>query len=374
MWSYLQSHLDQPEQFSVAQLRANTSWLEPYSATLNWNETDYQVQQLFSSGISPIIEIGEGTDHSLPTVSDEFNSTSGVADPGTVGMEQYLAYMYRYSRAVVHRYKQDVTIWQIENELNDAYLEALSGIRSPASLIPQDSPWGNFTFVTEIIQTLYMAVKDEDSTLWTTQNLLADTPEDVYSISGIPMYYLDALYTWSPLLDIVSFDVYANYYVAYPIYSDVFVRIIKDIQNVTGTKPIMVAETGVHVMNEETLKQVSVKAVNCTPIAQGEFLGEIVPVVKAAGAMGFQVFKLAETTGYEGASGGYTNQDIKFLQAVTDSIVGNSIQPLLKWAASLRDIRYILDGRAFEVAFAPTTVSYGILDGNGNPTAGFDAL
>lgn len=282
MWRYVQNTLEEPESFTVEELRQNTSWIEPYSATLNWESTDYQVNTLVSKGISPIIEIGEGTDHTLPYVSSAFNSTTGVADPGTIGEQQYIAYMYRYSRAVVHRYKSNVTIWQIENELNDAYLEAVGRIRSPSNLIPMNTPWGNFTFVTQLIQTLYMAVKDEDPSLWTTQNLLCDTPHDMYQIAGIPMYYLDALHAWEPLLDMISFDAYPNALIAYPIYYEFLSNITNSIHErlVDKNKPIMCAETGAHIMSNSSIIDVTLTPVNFTSNAQAEYLSSTLLLLK----------------------------------------------------------------------------------------------
>lgn len=375
-WRYLTSTLTEIESFTVEELRSNTSWIEPYSATLNWEGTDYQVQNLLQNGIQPIIEIGEGTDHCLPTVSSIFNSTSGVADPKTVGESQYLAYMYRYCRAVVHRYKSYVTIWQIENELNDAYLQAVSHLRSPSNIDPNRTPWGNFTYVTEVLSTIYLAVKDEDPSLWTTQNLVADVPEDVYQIAHVPIYYLDALEVWDPLMDMVSFDVYPNYYLAYPIYDNVLSNITEKIRErlTNPDKPIMVAETGTHVMDASSIAANTLNPVNFTGDAQGEYLAASFEATYKANIKGFQVFKLSENSGFSAPEGGYSNQDVKFLQACTDSVVQNTIQPLIDWVLSLRDIKYILSGRAIEVATAPTTSSFGILDINGNFLPGFNVL
>jgi hypothetical protein len=172
----------------VAGLRQNTSWIEPFIASVGsgWNFVDSQVQLLLSANITPIIEIGEGTLWCLPSYtpsasdpkpnqprnanehtasntdgSNDFDarlqralelliasssmrlpashpshhrqasaaSSSTPFDPNIVGEQTYLAYIYRYARAAVHRYKAMVNIWQIENELNEAYLTAVIGMQ-----------------------------------------------------------------------------------------------------------------------------------------------------------------------------------------------------------------------------------------------------
>ena len=374
-WRYLTPQLTSLESFTVDELRQNTSWIKPYSATLSWDATDNQVQQLIAAGITPLIEIGEGTDHCLPTVDSSIPSKSGVADPGTVGEQQYLAYMYRYCRAVVHRYKSVVPIWQIENELNDSFLEALSGIRSPTAAEPENTPWGNFTYVSELLQTLYLAVKDEDASLWTTQNLLADTPQDAYEIAHIPEYYLDALRAWEPLMDMVSFDAYPNALVADPLYADYMSNITGQIRaTLTNPQtPIMIAETGIHVMNYASLANVTSSAVEFSFQVQANYLTDVLQLTRS-GIKGFQVFKLSSNDGFAAPVGGYSKQDIMFLQACTAAIVENTMHPLLAWTKSVRNVVYMASGRPILVLTAPTTSAYGILNASGNATASYNAL
>merc|ERR1712232_1453288 len=110
----------------------------------------------------------------------------------------------------------------------------------------------------------------------------------------------------------------------------------------------MIAETGTHVMAAADLAQVEYSAVNMTWQAQGEYLSQAVQQT-LKGTRGFQVFKLSDNGGFAAPSGGYSKQDVSFLQACTNTIVQSSIRPLLEWAASLRDVRYLLSGRAAEV-------------------------
>lgn len=136
-WKSIEPSLPFPlPPLDLAVLR-NTSdqWLPQYSAQVDWTSLDSYVTTLVKNGIEPLIEIGEGTNWCLPS----FNG--GIADPASLSPDQYLAYLYRYSRAVVHRYKNDVSLWQIENELNEAFLESLIGLPSlPLSFFSFSSP------------------------------------------------------------------------------------------------------------------------------------------------------------------------------------------------------------------------------------------
>ena len=75
--------------------------------------------------ITPIIEVFEGTTYGLPNYINE-KGESVMFDPNNVGAQVYQAYMYRYTRALVRRYIQKypgkIFFYQIENELNEAYL------------------------------------------------------------------------------------------------------------------------------------------------------------------------------------------------------------------------------------------------------------
>lgn len=172
---------------------------------IDWSSADRQIADLHAVGVEPVIEVGEGTHYGLP----KYNGT--LADPGVIGMDLYLAYQYRFTRAVAHRYrKRGVQLFQIENELNEALLAGVYGQRL------MTKPWGNWTFLTELLATLRQAVKDEDPSLQVTMNFHTDVPKIAHTLLHLPGFYLDAVRDWAPLLDVISYDAYPNMYVASP--------------------------------------------------------------------------------------------------------------------------------------------------------------
>ena len=78
---------------------------------------DGAVTKALAHKLTIFMEIGEGDSTTLPL----YNNT--IFDPNVVGSDVYLAYIYRYSRAAVRRYKDRVQYYQTENELNESWLE-----------------------------------------------------------------------------------------------------------------------------------------------------------------------------------------------------------------------------------------------------------
>lgn len=110
---------------SVDWFRATASqWLEPYSASLDWSACEASLNSMTAANLTSVMEIGEGTLWCLPRLTN-----GSVFDPNIVGMEAYLAYQYRYARAVVAHFAGRIRYWQIENELNEAFLTSMYGWR-----------------------------------------------------------------------------------------------------------------------------------------------------------------------------------------------------------------------------------------------------
>lgn len=149
---------------------------------MNWHVTDSRVLDYVNAGIVPIIEVSEGTTNGLPTYKGE------VADPNVIGADLYLAYQYRFARAAVNRYKKYCYLYQIENELNEAWLAGFAGQRR----LDLGGYWRNTTFTTQLLSVLNSAVKDEQPEAWTTTNLHTDIPEFVHQALSLPGYFVDA--------------------------------------------------------------------------------------------------------------------------------------------------------------------------------------
>ncbi len=170
LWRYVQQTVHAPlENITVAWLRVNPAAVAAWAAGQDWSETDRRLS-LYANATSVTVigEVTEGTLMGLPSFGDS------VFDPNVVGEETYLAYVYRAARATVRRYKQRVHMWQIENELNEAYLASVGGQRRFQLL---GSAWRKWDFLTAVLSTCRMAVKDEDPAALVTMNFHTDVAE-----------------------------------------------------------------------------------------------------------------------------------------------------------------------------------------------------
>lgn len=215
-----------------------------------------------SSGIVPIIELGEGTTQALPV----FNATafklrraaaeekeamelsakdvhpllqllrthaptvfakaassldslaaadasSGLTtfDPNVVGRECYLAYVYLYTRCFLQRYAGgapfsfDFPLFQLENELNEAYAASLGGQRLMTVI---GSAWADTAFHVQILTALRQALRIHLPNALATSNLHTDVPQRIHQLFNISGFYLSSIVEWmdAGVIDFVSFD------------------------------------------------------------------------------------------------------------------------------------------------------------------------
>lgn len=369
-WVYIESVLPTPIQnYTVAELRANTTWIEPYSETLDWSIPDYYVDTLLGVGIKPLIEIGEGTTHCLPPIG---SSSGPPASPDNLGDSNYLAYMYRYCRAAVHRYKDRVGIWQIENELNEAYVEAVSGIRSPSTLGRWRNIWGDWDWVTELLETLNWSVHDEDSSLLTTTNLHTDIPEHVHELLHLPGYYEQAAAQWADYMDVVSFDAYPNYVIATPSYAtELGDRAANILAAVNYTLPVMVMEAGYPTANDTAAQP---NQVNYTQARQGDYFTDAIGSVVDAGGSGFGVFTCYGCPGFSPPPGGYTDEDIQALELTNRAMQSGRLLPGIIWLLKpgAGHVEYVFT--RFPEVVSVVEDGWCLLNPDGSPKEGFLAI
>jgi hypothetical protein len=208
LWRYVQQTVHAPlENITVASLRGNPGAIAAWAAGQDWSETDRRLALYANSSINVIGEVTEGTVMGLPSYGDSF------FDPNVVGEDVYLAYVYRAARATVSRYKQRIHMWQIENELNEAWLASVGGQRRFQLL---GSAWRKWDFLTAVLSTCRMAVKDADPTALVTMNFQTDVAKWVHTALALPGYYEQAVESWHSLLDVISIDAYPNAFVSSP--------------------------------------------------------------------------------------------------------------------------------------------------------------
>jgi hypothetical protein len=232
---------------TVDGVRGDPAGIAAWSAARDWSEFDARLGAIFAGGLVPVPIVGHGYTTTLPTLDGE------PAAPDVLGEEEYLARQYRFTRAVVERYDGDgvddapsglrVPLWQTENELNQAFFTAIFGWRYPDVLGAFASSWTSWTFVTRILETLRLAVKDADPTALTTMNFHTDVHPGLNHYFDHPGWF-EAVVQWRDLMDVISFDAYPNYYTASPPNGAKVGERASIIKSVSCGKPVIVMETG----------------------------------------------------------------------------------------------------------------------------------
>jgi hypothetical protein len=188
LWAFVQERVESPlENITVAELQKNPSLIADWAKTVNWDNLDRRISYYSNTSVKVIGEVGEGTVFGLPRFENDF------FDPNVVGTSTYLAYVYRASRATVARYKSHVHMWQIENELNEAWLESILGQRRFQFT---KSVWRDWQFLTQLLVTLKAAVKDEEATALVTTNLHTDVAKWVHEVLFLKGYFEEAASLW----------------------------------------------------------------------------------------------------------------------------------------------------------------------------------
>jgi len=114
--------------------------------------------------------------------------------------------------------------------------------------------WRSWDFLTTLLRTLRMAVKDEQPTAQTTMNFHTDVSKTFHTLMLLKGHYEEAIADWAQYMDIISIDAYPNMYVSHPINVQLIVDRIHKIQNIAAAKgkPIIVMETGYPMLNSTT--------------------------------------------------------------------------------------------------------------------------
>lgn len=245
-WADVEPVLAQPS-LTVADVKADPSLVEQYSRSVDWTAPDALLAALSGGGLRAFVIVGHGYASRLP----RWNGIA--ATPDAIGREAYLGRLYLHVRAVVERYDGDghldapgitpVHHWQLENELNEAYLTALWGWREPSFEQAHISAWQDWDFLTRLLTTLADAVKGSDASALTAVNFHTDVSDALSATLG-KKTWRQAIQQWSPLIDIVGIDAYPNYYRAQPPRGSVLGDRVSAARQLAGGKPVVVLETG----------------------------------------------------------------------------------------------------------------------------------
>ena len=332
LWRYVQQEVKPPlENITVAWLRANPAAIAAWAAAQDWSETDRRLSLYAQSNITIIGEVTEGTVTGLPKFGES------LFDPNVVGEQIYLAYVYRAARATVSRYQQRVHMWQIENELNEAFLASVGGQRRFQLL---GSAWRRWVFLTTVLETCRAAVKDADPTALVTMNFHTDVAEWVHDALALPGFYEKAVADWHSLLDVISIDAYPNAFVSAPCESALVAQRVGAAITASKGMPVFVMEWNYPVAapSNQQLPDVA----NFSDSRQVACIAATFQAVKAAGGAGVMVFKFAESAGIVPPPGGYSALDLEALKLLRLVMENNDdVLYLLQWLESGVHLQYL---------------------------------
>lgn len=322
-----------PLGLTVDEIRSHPELVDDYIQGHTWSSFDAEIGGMLAGGLIPVPIVGHGYVGALPRLAA---APDQPADPDHLGRDEYLARIYLVARATVERYDHDghldapgdlrIAYWQTENELNQAFLTALWGWRSPSLLEAFGSAWQDWAYVTQILKTLRLAVKDADPTALTTLNFHTDISDELMQFLLQPTW-LASIQQWRLEMDFLGMDAYPNYYRASPVAGAAVGERVARIQGESCGMPIVVVETGY---------PTGPAVEGFDEAQQAEYVQTAFDGAIAAGASGFFLFgtQTAETSTVE-----ITPEDLANLALVADAYDNGDVGALVGFL--LTNIDYI---------------------------------
>ncbi len=251
---------------------------------VSWGKYDQMVHSLVEARIEPHLVIAAGYSFQIPNALIRDSYRRGI--PDFIGKERYIAQAFLHTRAAVRRYIGKVYIWQIENELNAA-AETLILARWRSG-----SAWIDWGFLTQLVQTLSQAVKQENPQALCSHNF-----------SLRPFLWRDDIQHWREFLDVIGIDPYPNYVFGFPQRGRSVGRFVKDAVAASEGKPVMVLESGYPVRPARR---------GYSESRQAAYIKDAIHSAVEAGVRGFYYYELCSHEGFP-AEGPWSD---KFFQSI----------------------------------------------------------
>ena len=245
---------------------------------VDWTETDLWVNAVLKAGIQLHAGLGIAYVSQLPC--QEHGSRNLLFTPGIVDPECYLAHLFLHARATVRRYRDRIRVWQLENELNNAFeVKWVNRWRA--------GKWGPWDWLTRIVTTLQEAVKQEDPQAVVTHNFSCDAP------SLYPLYsWKKDIERWAPFLDWIGVDQYPNYLKGWENHGEKIGRLVEQVREcISDEKPVWVLETGIPALPAYK---------GFSEALQAEYYESVLDSVEKAGGRGVLFYCLASQEGGPG--------------------------------------------------------------------------
>ena len=214
------------------------------AANGRWDRMDGLVNTFAGQGIKLILVVGAGYRKEAPL----FVMPDGTKDhvgPDRIGRDVYIAMAKWIAGAAVRRYGDRVSLWQVENEINIAWMVSHIGWRVP------DKAWGDRKFLDQLItalaQTVHQEGKRAGRPALTTHNFATDgtTYKDEVKAHEVPITVSEDIAAFGAHdLDIVGVDLYANYFSGWPLQDKKEGGVVADAVAAAGGRPVWVLEAG----------------------------------------------------------------------------------------------------------------------------------
>lgn len=175
--------------------------------------------------------VGYGSALSQEDYNLGFNDSAYVF----ITKEAYLDALELHTRALVRRLKHVINYWQIENELNQADLAAVTNLRD--DFRRNGSAWAHLDFLDNLLQIMADGIRSEDPGARITHNFHP--------------FRLRKIQDWGPYLDVIGLTYHPNSAFAFPLLSFAAGDMVKIAHHLLGNtvKPVWVSSSGYPAMS-----------------------------------------------------------------------------------------------------------------------------
>ena len=223
-------------------------YIAAHAQVFNNLEVHYQLAKQYLTDC--LVAIGDG--HAAPkdgqsqkklwvgygSVLSQEDYDLGFSDSAYVFITKtaYLDALELHTRALVRRLKHVINFWQIENELNQADLAAVTNLRD--DFRRNGSAWAHLDFLDTIIQMMANSIRAEDPDARITHNFHP--------------FRLHRIQDWGPYLDDIGLTYHPNSAFAFPLLSYAAGDIVKIAYHLLGNtaKPVWVSSSGYPAMTD----------------------------------------------------------------------------------------------------------------------------
>ena len=258
-WNHVEAEISKVN-LTVDEVRQNPGMIDDYIDNHDWAPFNDVINKLLENKFKVFPVIGQCFTITVPTYQGkpiiphnpeepiEWYDNPYGAELYPVGRENFLGHLYLHIRAVVRKYKSEISYWMVDPELNQSALLRLFGGWKAGN------GWADWDFVTSVLITLYEGVKDEDASDWVCLPFNVDMPSAVTAVYAESEFlsggaevldWPDAITDWLQYMDFVGIDFFESQGNPDPnCYERLKGRMETAIESAQG-KPVIVTSIGV---------------------------------------------------------------------------------------------------------------------------------